>query len=44
MNILITGEAGFIGSQLAHHLVQKGYNVTLLDDMSFGHKDNILAY
>ena len=43
MNILITGGAGFIGSQLAHHLVQKGYNVTLLDDMSFGHKDHILV-
>lgn len=33
-NILITGGAGFIGSNLALKLVAKGYNVTVLDILS----------
>jgi dTDP-L-rhamnose 4-epimerase len=33
-NILITGGAGFIGSNLALNLLQKGYNVTVLDNLS----------
>jgi len=33
-NILITGGAGFIGSHLALKLVDKGYNVTVLDSLS----------
>lgn len=33
-NILITGGAGFIGSNLALKLVGKGYNVTVLDNLS----------
>ncbi len=33
-NILITGGAGFIGSNLAKHLVSKGYNVTVFDNLS----------
>lgn len=33
-NILITGGAGFIGSNLALALISKGYNVTVLDNLS----------
>lgn len=33
-NILITGGAGFIGSNLATKLVNKGYNITVLDNLS----------
>ena len=33
-NILITGGAGFIGSNVALKLVAKGYNVTVLDTLS----------
>lgn len=33
-NILITGGAGFIGSNLTVKLVYKGYNVTILDNLS----------
>jgi len=33
-NILITGGAGFIGSKLALKLIDRGYNVTILDNLS----------
>lgn len=33
-NVLITGGAGFIGSNLALKLLDKGYNVTVLDNLS----------
>jgi len=32
-NILITGGAGFIGSHLSLQLLQKGYNITVLDNL-----------
>lgn len=40
--ILVTGAAGFIGSQLAHALWQKGEQVVLLDDFSYGLEDNLI--
>ena len=42
MNILITGAAGFIGSQLAYKFIKANHNVTLVDNMSYGHEDNLL--
>ena len=35
-NILITGVAGFIGSNLADHLLAKGYHVTGIDNLTYG--------
>lgn len=40
-HILITGGAGFIGSNLAHYLNNKNYKVTVVDDLSGGTLDNI---
>lgn len=39
--ILITGGAGFIGSNLCEHFVGKGYDVVCLDNLSTGFKRNI---
>jgi dTDP-L-rhamnose 4-epimerase len=32
-NVLITGGAGFIGSHLADHLLNRGYNIRVLDNL-----------
>jgi len=40
--ILITGAAGFIGSQLAYKLYKEGHDLILVDNMSYGHEDNLL--
>jgi UDP-glucose 4-epimerase len=40
-NILVTGGAGFIGSHLCQSLVEKGYRVVVIDDLSTGHIGNI---
>lgn len=39
-NILITGGAGFIGSELGKFLLNKNYNVQILDNLEYGYKDN----
>jgi len=39
--ILITGGAGFIGSQVGYALHCLGNEVTLLDNMSYGNEDNL---
>ena len=40
--VLITGGAGFVGSQLGFALDQAGCEVILLDNMSDGHEDNLV--
>jgi UDP-glucose 4-epimerase len=42
MSVMITGAAGFIGSQLAHALWAKNVNLILVDNFSFGHEDNLI--
>lgn len=39
--ILITGGAGFIGSNLTEHFLNKGYEVIVLDNFSTGYRHNI---
>lgn len=41
MKILITGVAGFIGSNLAQELLNRGYHVVGIDNMSQGDKLNL---
>jgi len=41
MKILITGGAGFIGSNLCEHFLAKGHQVICLDNFSTGHRYNI---
>lgn len=40
-HILITGGAGFIGSNLTEYFLGKGYQVTCLDNFATGHRYNI---
>lgn len=42
--ILITGGAGFIGSNLTEHFLKKGYNVRVLDNFITGHMHNLLPF
>lgn len=39
--ILITGGAGFIGSNLTEYFLGKGYQVVVLDNFATGHRHNI---
>ena len=40
--ILITGATGFIGSQLAYKFLKEGHKLALVDNMSYGHEDNLI--
>jgi len=41
MSILVTGGAGFIGSNIVDVLIERGYQVAVLDDLSTGFRENI---
>ena len=41
--ILITGGAGFIGSNLTEYFLSKGYKVVVLDNFATGHRHNLSA-
>jgi len=38
MHVLVTGGAGYIGSAMVHTLVQEEYEVTVVDNLSQGHR------
>lgn len=42
--ILVTGGAGFIGSNLVEHFLGKGYQVVVLDNFATGHRHNIIQH
>ncbi len=44
MKLLITGGAGFIGSNLTEYFLSKGYEVCVLDNFSTGHIQNLLPF
>lgn len=41
MRLLITGGAGYIGSHAVRQLLAAGYEVTVLDNLSFGHREAV---
>jgi nucleoside-diphosphate-sugar epimerase len=42
--MVVTGGAGFIGSNLAEHLINLGYSVIVVDDLSTGRKQNLTGW
>lgn len=42
--ILITGGAGFIGSNLCRYFLEKGYRISCMDNLATGHRHNISAF
>src|SRR5277367_3572232 len=43
MRYLVTGGAGFIGSNIVDELVRRGQDVVVLDDLSSGKEENLAA-
>ncbi len=41
MNILVTGGAGFIGSNIVDAYIEQGHEVSVVDDLSTGSMDNL---
>jgi UDP-glucose 4-epimerase len=43
MNVLVCGGAGYIGSQMVLLLLDRGHQVTVLDNLATGHRDAVLT-
>lgn len=41
MNVLVTGGAGFIGSHVVDKLIENGYGVIVVDNLSSGKVENL---
>src|SRR5688572_875593 len=41
MNVLVTGGAGYIGSICVEELINSGHTVTVLDNLSEGHRSAV---
>jgi UDP-glucose 4-epimerase len=41
MKLLVTGGAGYIGSVVAHHLIEIGHEVVVLDHLERGHREAV---
>src|SRR6058998_206384 len=39
MRIMVTGGAGFIGSNVADHMIEQGHDVAVLDNLSTGFRE-----
>ena len=37
-NILVTGGAGYIGSKICYDLIDKGFEVVIVDNLTTGYK------
>jgi nucleoside-diphosphate-sugar epimerase len=44
MDYLVTGGAGFIGSNIAEHLIRQGRSVRVLDNFSSGKRENVRPF
>jgi len=44
MKFLVTGGAGFIGSNIVDELLKRNYEVTVLDNFSTGKRENLATY
>ena len=43
MNILVVGGAGYIGSHMVKRLLESGHDVSVLDNLSNGHRDAVMG-
>ena len=41
MHFAVTGGAGFVGSHLVNYLIKEGHSVSVIDNLSYGKKQNL---